>query len=141
MLVEVWRGTDSPKPPQERGAHIQLARDGCCPHPEHAIQYVAFGERLWGTSVKERHAIVGREGVSSTVNSNLRCKGGVVESNDTADGAGAVFRYRQGAVHPRRDRQDFSGCCPPARQKNRFKTPEGDLGKTSRLLSCRRRYV
>ena len=41
--------------------------------------------------VKERHATIGREGVSSTVNRNLCGKRGVVESNDTADEAGAMF--------------------------------------------------
>ena len=70
---------------------FSFARDGCYPHREHAIQYVAYDESLWGTSVKERHATIGREGVSSTVNRNLCGKRGVVESNDTADDAGAIF--------------------------------------------------
>ena len=34
---------------------------------------------------------IGCEGVSSTVNRNLRGKRGVVERNDTADEAGAMF--------------------------------------------------
>ena len=59
---------------------------------EHAIQYVASDEGLWGTSVKERHATKGRESVSSAVNRGLRGGRGVVESDDTTDEAGAVFR-------------------------------------------------
>ena len=51
-----------------------LARDGCCPHREHAIQYFASNERLWGTSFKKRHAAIGGEGVSSIVNRILRGK-------------------------------------------------------------------
>ena len=73
-----------------RGA-IPLARNGCCPHRERAIQYVASDKILWGTSIKERHPTIGRDGVSSTVNRNLRGKRGVVESNDTVDEAGAIF--------------------------------------------------
>ena len=68
-LVEVCRGADSPKPPQDRGAHFRShATDAACPHREHVIQYVASDEGLWGTSVKEHHATIWREGVSSTVN-------------------------------------------------------------------------
>ena len=75
----------------EPRSELPLARDGCCPHREHAIQYVAPDESLWGTSAKERHATIGREGVSFTVNRNLRGKKGVVESSDTADESGAMF--------------------------------------------------
>ena len=89
-LVDVCRGEDSPKLPQEREAHL-LARDGCGPHREHAIKYVASDQSLWETRVKERYATIGREGVSSTVNRNLRGKRGVVASNDTPDEAGAMF--------------------------------------------------
>ena len=69
---------------------FSFARDGCYPHREHAIQYVAYDESLWGTSVKERHATIGRESVSSTVYRNFRGKKGVVERNDTVDEAGAM---------------------------------------------------
>ena len=55
------------------------------------IKYVAFDEGMWETSVKERHATIGREGISSTVNRNLRGKRGVIESNGTADEAGSMF--------------------------------------------------
>ena len=72
-------------------SEFPLAHRGCCSHREHAIQYVGSDEILWGTSVKERLATLGREGVSSTVNRNLRGKRGVVESNDTVDEAGAMF--------------------------------------------------
>ena len=48
-------------------------------------------ERLWGTSVKEHHATIACDGVSSTVNRNLRGKRGIVESNDTADETGVMF--------------------------------------------------
>ena len=60
-------------------------------HREYVIPYVASDERLWGASVKERHATVGSESVSSSVNRKLRAKQCVVESNDTADEAGAMF--------------------------------------------------
>ena len=71
------------------------------------IHYVASDESLWGTGVKDRHATVGREGVSSALNRDLRGKRGVVESNDTADEAGAMFWYREEGVDPRRDGQDL----------------------------------
>ena len=60
-------------------------------HREHVIQYVPSDEGLWGISVKERHATKGCEGVSSAENRDLCGEGGVVESNDTADEAGAMF--------------------------------------------------
>ena len=84
-----------------------FARDGCCPHGENATQYVASDEGLWGTSVKERHSTKRREGISSAVNNDLRCERGVVESNDTADEAGAVISHHEGAIDPRRDSQDL----------------------------------
>ena len=83
------RGRFAKTTPGTRSA-FPLARDGCCLHREHAIQYVASDETLLGTNVKDRRATVGREGVSSTVNRNLSGKIGVVESNDTADEAGAM---------------------------------------------------
>ena len=81
-FAETTPGTRSASP---------LARDGCCPHREHVIQYVTSDESLWGTSAKERHATIGHEGTSSTVNRNLGGKGGVVEGNDTADEARAML--------------------------------------------------
>ena len=72
------RGRFAKTTPGTRSAS-PLARDGCCPHREYAIQYVAPDESLWGTSVKERHATIEREGVSSTVNHNVRGKRGVDE--------------------------------------------------------------
>ena len=68
-----------------------LTRDGCHPHREHAIQYVASDESMWGTSVKERNATKKREGVSSAVSSHLRGESSIVERNDATDETGAVF--------------------------------------------------
>ena len=105
-----------------------LARDGCCPHRKHAIQYVASDEILWGTSIEERHATIRREGVSATVNRNLRGERGIVESNDAADEAGAMFWYREGGVDSRRDSQDL-GAAVRRYARRKVETPEEDLGK------------
>ena len=87
---DLQRGRLAKTTPETSGA-IPLARNGCHPHREHAIEHVEPDNSLWITSVKERQATVGRDGVSLTVNRNLRGKRGVVESNDTVDEAGAIF--------------------------------------------------
>ena len=92
--------------PESRNS-FPFSRYGCCSHREHVIQYAASDKEPWGTSIKGRHATKRCEGVSSAVNRDLRGERGVVESNDTADEAGAVFWQRQGGVDPRRDRQDL----------------------------------
>ena len=67
--------------------------------------------RVWRTSMGNQCQGAPRNhrarGVSSTVNRNLRGKRGAVESNDTADEAGAMFWYREEGVDPRRDGQDL----------------------------------
>ena len=84
------------------------------------IKYVAFDEGMWETSVKERHATIGREGISSTVNRNLRDKRGVDESIDTPDDAGAMFWSREGGVDPRRDpRRDIQDLGAAVRRRVR----------------------
>ena len=102
-----------------RGA-LPLASDGCRVDRERAIQYVTSDETLWGTSVKERHATIGRERISSPANRNIRGKRGIVESNDAVDEAGAMFRYREGGVDPRHDSQDLGAAVRRrVRQKGR----------------------
>ena len=104
------RGRFAKTTPETRSTY-PLARDGCCPHREHAIQYVASDEGLWGTSVKERHATIGREDVSSSVKRDFRGERGVVEM---------IPPTRQGP------------CSGSAKQGS---TP-GVTAKTSRLLSA-----
>ena len=59
--------------PGSRSA-FPFARDGYCPHREHAIQHVASDEGMWGTSVTERHATKRRKGVRSPVIRDLVVK-------------------------------------------------------------------
>ena len=70
-------------------ARLVIRQDAKHRAPEGASK--VFDASLWGTSVKEHHATIWREGVSSTVNRNLRGKRGVIECNDAADEAGAMF--------------------------------------------------
>ena len=55
------------------------------------MQHIAPDEGLWGTNIKEGHAIMKREDVSPAVNHNLRGERGVAERNDTADETGTMF--------------------------------------------------
>ena len=124
-LVEVCREADSPKPPQDRGAHLGSHATDAAP-TKSVIQYVASDEGLWGTSVKEHHVTIGREGVSSAVDRDLRGERGVVESSDTADEAGAMFWEREGGIGPRRDSQELGAavrrCIRKAGRKLRRRT-------------------
>ena len=48
-LVEVFRGDDSPKPPQRTRGAFMLARDGRRPDRDHAIQNISPNEKYAGS--------------------------------------------------------------------------------------------
>ena len=68
-----------------------LARGEYRPNRKHAIQTVLSHERLWGASVKKRHATQTCKNASSAVNRSFEGKRGVIEANGTHDEAGAGF--------------------------------------------------
>ena len=91
MLVEVRKGADSPKPPQERG--LQGLSHAAEAAPTKVIRSnTSRRMKAWGgTSIEERHANVGPNGVSSAMYCNFGGERDVVECHSTPDEAGAVF--------------------------------------------------
>ena len=78
MLVEVRKGADSPKPPQERGlqGRSHAAESGA--YQKNTIQHVMSDEGLGGTSIEEHHASVRRNRVPSAIYCKFGSKRNVV---------------------------------------------------------------
>ena len=107
MLVEVRKGADAPKPPQERWVAGPLARRRSGAYKKHTNQHVTSDEGLGGTSIEERHSTVRRHGVTSTMYCNIGSKRNAVERHSTPDKARAVFWQRKARADAESYLQNF----------------------------------
>ena len=83
MLVEVRKGADSPKPPQERGLSHAA--------PEAAPNNSIPCNTSRRTSIEERHASVRRNGVTFAMYCDFGGERNLVQRHSTPDEAGAVW--------------------------------------------------